>query len=141
MVHHFAVTFFAILGSCYISHKKFKITRSISLSKRYYYFRNIDGRVLLGGGRNLDFKNEETTSFGVTEKIQQQLGKLLSENILPGHNFTIGQRWSGIMGIGSEKKPIIKYVSKNVVCAVRMGGMGVAIGGLVGELAVEELMK
>ena len=37
------------------------------------------------------------------------------------------------MGVGSEKKPIIKHISPNVVCAVRMGGMGVAIGSLVGE--------
>src|SRR5258705_2338681 len=27
----------------------------------YYYFRDIDGRVLLGGGRNLDFMGEETS--------------------------------------------------------------------------------
>ena len=43
------------------------------------------------------------------------------------------------MGVGTEKKPIIKHTSKNVVCAVRMGGMGVAIGSLVGQMAVDEL--
>ena len=45
------------------------------------------------------------------------------------------------MGIGSEKKPIIKAVTKNVVCAVRMGGMGVAIGSLVGKMAAAEVIK
>ena len=43
------------------------------------------------------------------------------------------------MGVGDEKKPIIKKISQNIVCAVRMGGMGVAIGSLVGQLAVDEL--
>ncbi len=42
------------------------------------------------------------------------------------------------MGVGTEKKPIIKKISPNVVCAVRMGGMGVAIGSFVGQMAVEE---
>jgi hypothetical protein len=42
------------------------------------------------------------------------------------------------MGVGTEKKPIIKKISPNIVCAVRMGGMGVAIGSLVGKLAIDE---
>jgi gamma-glutamylputrescine oxidase len=42
------------------------------------------------------------------------------------------------MGLGTEKKPIVKKWSKDIVVAVRMGGMGVAIGSLVGEMAVEE---
>ena len=121
--------------------KNLKLKGAFHYQKGYYYFRNTDNRVLLGGGRNLDFKNEETTDFGLTDKIQQQLEKLLKENILPGQHFTIEQRWSGIMGLGSEKKPIIQHVSENVVCAVRMGGMGVAIGGLVGEMAVGELLR
>ncbi len=35
--------------------------------KGYYYFRNIDGRILLGGGRNLDFKGETSTEITTTE--------------------------------------------------------------------------
>jgi hypothetical protein len=37
------------------------------------------------------------------------------------------------MGIGSEKKPIIKKTNKNIAFGVRMGGMGVAIGASVGK--------
>ena len=32
--------------------------------KGYFYFRNIDNRILLGGGRNLAEKEEETSEFG-----------------------------------------------------------------------------
>lgn len=121
--------------------KGLKIKGAFHYDEGYYYFRNIGDRVLFGGGRNLDKKGEETMEFGLTKKIQGSLEVLLKENILPGKKFAIEHRWSGIMGIGAEKKPIIKHISPNVVCAVRMGGMGVAIGSLVGELAVKELLK
>ena len=99
----------------------------------YYYFRNIDNRILLGGGRNLDIKGETTTELDHTEKIQQSLESLLKHTILPDIEFEIDQRWSGIMGVGSQKKPIVKQLSNNVYCGVRMGGMGVAIGSLIGK--------
>jgi gamma-glutamylputrescine oxidase len=114
---------------------KLKFKGTFHYNEGFYYFRNIDGRVLFGGGRNLDLKGETTTTIAVTEKIQNQLEHLLKTVILPGQKFQIEQRWAGIMGVGSEKKPIIKHYSPNVICAVRMGGMGVAIGTLVGKEA------
>lgn len=116
---------------------KFKGT--FNYDEGYYYFRNIGKRVLFGGGRNLDFETETSSDFKLNQKIHLQLEKLLKTIILPGVPFEIEQRWCGIMGVGDEKKPIIKKISPNVVYAVRMGGMGVAIGSLVGKLAVEEL--
>ncbi|MBL7902483.1 MAG: FAD-binding oxidoreductase [Bacteroidia bacterium] len=112
-----------------------KIKGSYHFDKGYYYFRNIHNRVLFGGGRHLDFKTEETDRFGLNTAIQKQLQILLKTRLLPGQNFTIDHSWSGIMGLGNEKKPIVKPVSKNVIAAVRMGGMGVAIGSKVGEMA------
>lgn len=119
--------------------KNLNLKGAFHYQQGYYYFRNIDNRVLFGGGRNLDFKGEETTDMQLTEIIQNKLELILKKNILPKQSYKIEQRWSGIMGVGSEKKPIIKHVSKNIVCAVRMGGMGVAIGSLVGQMAVDEL--
>ena len=109
------------------------IKGTFHLDKGYYYFRNIDNRILFGGGRNLDFKTEETTEFGETTIIQNQLEKILKETILPTTNFEIEHRWSGIMGVGNQKKAIVKQVSENVFCGVRLGGMGIAIGSLVGK--------
>lgn len=106
------------------------------LEKGYFYFRNIDNRILLGGGRNLDFEGENTTTFGTTELIQNKLEELLQQVILPNTKVEIAHRWSGIMGIGQQKKPIVKQLSENVYCGVRLGGMGVAIGSSTGnELA------
>jgi glycine/D-amino acid oxidase-like deaminating enzyme len=103
------------------------------MEEGYYYFRNIDNRILIGGGRNLDFKTEETTTFGQTELIQSKLEKLLRSVILPGKDFQVDYSWSGVMGVGTQKKPILKQLSDRTYCGVRLGGMGVAIGCSVGK--------
>jgi glycine/D-amino acid oxidase-like deaminating enzyme len=113
------------------------IRGTFHLDKGYYYFRNFEDRILLGGGRNLDFEGETTTVLSQTEIIQNRLETLLKEVILPGKDFTIAHRWSGIMGVGSHKKPIVSQLSENVYCGVRLGGMGVAIGSLVGKELAE----
>ena len=116
------------------------IKGTFHLDEGYYYFRNIGNQILLGGGRNLDFEIETTTEFGITEKVQNHLETLLKEVILPNRKVEIQHRWSGIMGMGESKNPIVKQISDRVFCGVRLGGMGVAIGSLVGsELA--ELTK
>lgn len=101
--------------------------------KGYYYFRAIDGRVLIGGGRNLDFSAEETTTFNTSEMIQTHLEQKLREVILPNTSFEIDQRWSGIMAFGDSKQPVIQAFSNRVYGAFRMGGMGVAIGSEAGR--------
>ncbi len=113
------------------------IKGTFHLDEGFYYFRNIDGRILLGGGRNLDFKGERTMEFGLTENIQEELERLLREVILPKREVEIEQRWSGIMGVGENKTPIVKQISSCVYCGVRLGGMGVALGSLVGKELVD----
>jgi glycine/D-amino acid oxidase-like deaminating enzyme len=109
------------------------IKGTFHLDRGYYYFRNVGDRILLGGGRNLDFEGETTTEFGQTTLIQNTLEQLLKEVILPEHKVEIAHRWSGIMGIGNSKKPIVSQLSDRIYCGVRMGGMGVAIGSLIGQ--------
>ena len=112
------------------------IRGTFHIDRGYYYFRNINDRILFGGARNLDFEGETTMEFGQTDVIQNQLEKVLREVILPETDFTVAHRWSGIMGLGSHKKPIVEQLSNHVYCGVRLGGMGVAIGSVVGaELA------
>jgi len=117
--------------------KDLHIKGTFHLDKGYYYFRNIDNRILFGGGRNLDFKAEETTELAQTELIQNKLKEILKTVILPETDFEIDYSWSGIMGVGSTKKPIVKQLSNHVYCGVRLGGMGVAIGSLIGREIVD----
>ena len=117
--------------------KNLAIKGTFHLDCGYYYFRNIDDRILFGGARNLAFDAENTSQTGLTSIIQDKLEQLLKTTILPQTPFEIDTRWSGIMGVGGQKKPIIKQIHPNVYCGVRLGGMGVAIGSTIGkELAV-----
>lgn len=110
-----------------------KVEGCFHYDRGYYYFRNIDGRILLGGGRHLAFEEEKTDQFGANEMIRSALAQLLHTLICPDQPIDIEYWWTGIMGLGPVKKPIIKHVSPNVVVSVRLSGMGVAIGALVGQ--------
>jgi glycine/D-amino acid oxidase-like deaminating enzyme len=118
-----------------------KIKGSFHFDEGYYYFRNIDDRILFGGGRNLDFEGERTNEFGNTPIIMNRLKQMLDEMILPNQKYTIDYTWSGIMAFGENKSPIVKQAAPNIYCAVRLGGMGVAIGSLVGSEAVELMLE
>lgn len=113
--------------------KNLKIKGTFHYDKGYYYFRNINNRILLGGGRNINFKAEETTTFGQTEPVQSALEKLLKEVILPATKYEIDYRWSGIMAFGKILEPFIEEIRPNVFCATRCNGMGIAIGSQSGE--------
>lgn len=101
--------------------------------KGYYYFREIDNRVLFGGGRNLDFEGETTTTMALQQTIQQDLEEKLHHLILPGKKVRIAQRWSGIMAFGKDKQPIVQSFGDRVHGGFRMGGMGVALGASVAQ--------
>jgi len=96
--------------------------------KGYMYFRTIDDRILIGGGRNQFAEQEHTFDFEGTENIKQYLENYLRRVVLPGRTFETDMHWSGIMAMGKEKIPIVKRVNDNLLLCVRMGGMGVALG-------------
>ena len=106
----------------------------------YAYFRQLpDHRMLLGGGRNLDFAAEATTAPGLTEPVQSYLENLLHHVILPGQRPRIDFRWSGVMGFGPALAPIIDWVRPGVLAAVRCNGMGVAMGAGTGWQAAAKM--
>ncbi|MEL6638715.1 MAG: FAD-dependent oxidoreductase [Bacteroidota bacterium] len=103
----------------------------------YFYFRNIHSRLLLGGGRHLARSAEQTDAFGTSSLVREALLRLLREVILPDREVGIAQWWSGILGLGEQKLPIVRELAPGLVVAVRLGGMGVAIGSLVGQEAAD----
>lgn len=106
----------------------------------YDYFREVDGRVLLGGGRNLAIEAETTTEGSVNPLIFTYLKEFLQTIILPGIEPSIEYIWTGTMGVGEGKYPIIREMEKNIFCSVRMGGMGVAIGTKAGFDAADLML-
>ncbi len=117
-----------------------KLNGTYSFDEGYYYFRNVGKRVLFGGGRNLDFKTEESLEFELNPTIQNQLIAHLKDWIIPDHDFKIERQWTGIMAFGGNKTPFIKKISNNIVAGVRMNGMGVALSGKIGEELAEMLL-
>lgn len=107
----------------------------------YFYFRDYHGYLLFGGGRNLDLANESTTEFGINEIINQRLIQDVKELILPGQKFEVLKSWSGIMAFGPNKTPIIQQLEPGLFAGIRLGGMGVAIGSLVGEELAELIIQ
>jgi glycine/D-amino acid oxidase-like deaminating enzyme len=105
----------------------------------YVYFRNIDNRILIGGARNHFLEQEQTASFGNTENITNHLLNFLRRHIIPSSPFTIEQKWSGILGLGMAKTPIVQWQSDRIFMACRMGGMGISIGAWIGQMAAEAI--
>jgi glycine/D-amino acid oxidase-like deaminating enzyme len=103
------------------------------LDRGYVYFREVEGRLLLGGARNKDFEKEKTTEFEVNPVIKEHLNRLAQEVIFPGRPVEWEMEWTGIMAFGAKKSPIIQQIGKKTAVAVRLGGMGVAIGWQVGK--------
>ena len=95
----------------------------------------------MGGGREIDIKNETTYSFGSNRKIRQKLIEDLKTFILPNIDFHIESDWSGIMGFGKDKLPLIKRISENIVLGVRLGGMGISIGSVIGEKTADLILE
>lgn len=121
--------------------KKLHFKGAFHFDEGFYYFRNLGNRVLLGGARNKAIKEEASAEMITTDLIQEELEHFLKEFVLPKQKFTIEHRWSGIMGMGAGKFPIIKRVEKNVFCAVRMSGMGVALSPVVGDIVARQMLE
>ncbi|AZQ61389.1 FAD-binding oxidoreductase [Flammeovirga pectinis] len=125
-------------GQVLITHpiKNLPFKGTFHMDRGYYYFRNYGDRVIIGGGRHLDYDGETTTELKTTKPIIENLISILNTTILPNTPYKIDTKWAGIMAFGDKKTPIIKLLSDRIAIGVRMGGMGVAIGSQVGiELA------
>jgi len=117
-----------------------KIKGTFHYQEGYFYFRDYYGKLIFGGGRNLDLIGETTTEFGINQLIKAQLIRDLEHYILPNQNFKIEMEWSGIMAFGENKEPVIEKINEHTVIGVRLGGMGVAIGSLVGESVAKNIL-
>ena len=120
--------------------KDLKIKGTFHYDEGYFYFRNSGDRIIFGGGRNVDFKKETTTAFGVNQKIKEKLLHDLKEFILPNSTPSIEGEWSGIMAFGNNKIPLVKKMGDHCAIGVRLGGMGIAIGSKIGNDTANLLM-
>ncbi len=118
------------------------IKGNIHYQEGFYYARQLsDKRILIGGGRNVDFEKEQTADMEVTPEIQAAIENVLNEAIIPANtDYRIDYRWAGVMGFGSnnEKTPLVG-VDGNIHYIVRLGGMGVALAPYLAKNWVNEI--
>ncbi|MBK8505619.1 MAG: FAD-binding oxidoreductase [Saprospiraceae bacterium] len=107
----------------------------------YVYFRPVENRILLGGARHRFGTQEHTDQLSNTDNVVLHLEDLLRNKIIPNQHFTIDYQWSGILGLGSKKSPILEWRSDRIFMACRMGGMGISIGALVGQAAADQIVS
>lgn len=110
------------------------------LNHGYDYFRFVDGRLLLGGGRNRFRAQEQTSQLHVTAELLDHL-KATAAVILGHADFRVDYHWAGIMGFidgahlgGSPRRTI----DETAEAVAGFGGMGVALAPVVArEIATE----
>lgn len=109
----------------------------------YIYFRKIDGKLLIGGGRHWQGEGEFTDKMTVNEHIKGQLLRFVCEEIFPSEKVGCKEiiSWAGIMGVGTDKTPIVEWQSDGIVAAVKLSGMGVALSPIIGKQAAQLLLE
>lgn len=114
-----------------------KIKGTFHFDEGYYYFRNVGNRILLGGARNEDITGETTYQMELSDIIQAKLDQVLGEVILPDYIYSIDHQWTGIMGMGTIKEPIVNELDERICYGIRLSGMGIAIGSQIGKELAE----
>jgi len=92
----------------------------------FYYWRNLGERILIGGGRNVAFEEEQTIDLSGSQVVKNALVSFLHEHLHLKYEYSIEHHWSGIMGFTESKKPLVAMLSKWVFAAIAYNGMGVA---------------
>lgn len=103
----------------------------------FIYFRDLGERMLIGGARNADFHAEQTTKLEINETIKHQLIAFTRHTLQLKESWHIEQEWTGIMGFGKSKRPLIAKMHNGVFAAAGLAGMGVALGMQTGRQAVQ----
>ena len=101
-------------------------------------------RLLIGGGRFLDFQGEKTHQPGITDTIQAYLlSQLARLTGMEESEIEVADRWSGIMGFTPGRlQPLVELREQgSVAVAAGMNGMGTALGPYLGKKAAEMLIS
>ena len=111
------------------------------IDRGYLYMRTLDDRhVLFGGGRHWGF--ELPLPPGRDEATEAQWDdRLLAASRHWIQSEEVTHRWTGWLGVGPDRRPLIGESQPGLHHAVRMGGMGVAIGAQVGRELAANLLK
>jgi glycine/D-amino acid oxidase-like deaminating enzyme len=105
----------------------------------YLYFRTLqEGRVLFGGGRHFNLSLPPHPQRDPSAEAEWDQRLLESAESWLGPIEAVEDRWTGWLGVGQDRMPLLGSSQPGLHHAVRLGGMGVAIGcGIGRQLAVK----
>ena len=107
----------------------------------YLYMRTLDDRhVLFGGGRHWGFELPLPPARDEAAEAQWD-DRLLAASRQWIQSKAVTHRWTGWLGVGPDRRPLIGESQPGLHHAVRMGGMGVAIGARVGRELATNLLE
>ena len=90
----------------------FDFAHAVHIDAGYIYARPIENRMLIGGGRHWNLDETATRN-----RLRALLGALWPATKTAG----IAYEWSGLLGVGRERSPIVRRLAPNAVAAVRLG--------------------
>jgi gamma-glutamylputrescine oxidase len=102
----------------------------------YQYWRQtVDGRLVVGGWRDVDIPTETGMEERLHEAIQQHL--LDFAHVVAGNDVPIEYRWAGIMGFTPDQFPLVGPVHRRpgLFLSVGYSGHGVSMAFTCGGLA------
>ncbi|MBI1798901.1 MAG: FAD-binding oxidoreductase [Candidatus Eisenbacteria bacterium] len=103
------------------------VTRPTCAHWGYQYWRQTpQGRLLIGGWRDLDLDGEAGFGEGPTSTIQNGLESGLRELVPEG--VEIEGRWAGIMGFARDGRPLVGWLDAEHHLAIAAGYTGHGIG-------------
>ncbi|MGY8941393.1 MAG: NAD(P)/FAD-dependent oxidoreductase [Flavobacteriales bacterium] len=105
---------------------------TVHLDAGYVYARSIGERLLIGGGRHWGLQNESV--------IQKRLLQTLHRIWPIALDIPVSHHWVGWLGVGADRMPIHSILSPGIHAAVRLGGMGVAMGMQFGNEAADRIL-
>ena len=111
--------------------------------KGYLYFRNSINSLIIGGGRNLFQINETSLEMITTKEVQDYLEAYARDVLLPNQDFSIQNRWAGIMAFSKRgnKDPLLDWYEPDLLIASRMCGMGVTLAPIIGIKASKKILE
>jgi gamma-glutamylputrescine oxidase len=107
----------------------------------YDYWQQLpDGRLVVGGKRDLSFATEATVTEETTELIQRELDGLVVE--LVGELPAITHRWAGVWGETPDRLPLVGRLPtrENVWIAGGYSGHGNVLGLACGDLLARAIL-
>ena len=113
----------------------------IHLEQGYGYLRRIGDRVLVGGFRNQFKESSETDKFQLDSELGEHLRTVLVSVLPINARPRIEFEWSGVLGLGTTRTPQVCRLESGVILAAGLGGMGVALGSLLGKEAAQMILQ